>query len=122
MERLRARIEPVSEATPTYRRPGVRGSSGAMSDLTRSRGGGGRQTFRSDKRSHSRKRNAEKMRWMKGDARSTACSIPIHLDTTPCTCAWTSLVTPVTALRAVPIWVSRTDGVSTRTISCSGSG
>ena len=59
MERLRARIEPVSEATPTYRTPGVSGSSGAMSDLTRSEGGA-RQTFRSDKRPRSRGRNLEK--------------------------------------------------------------
>ena len=31
--RPRARTEPVRPATPTYRMPGVRGSSGALSDL-----------------------------------------------------------------------------------------
>lgn len=32
---LRVRIEPVRVATPVYRRPGVKGSSGAMSDFIR---------------------------------------------------------------------------------------
>lgn len=32
---LRVRIEPVRVATPVYKRPGVNGSSGAMSDFIR---------------------------------------------------------------------------------------
>ena len=32
---FRVRIEPVSVATPVYRRPGVRGSSGWISDFIR---------------------------------------------------------------------------------------
>lgn len=35
--RLRARMDPLSDATPTYSSAGVSGSSGAMRALTRSR-------------------------------------------------------------------------------------
>jgi hypothetical protein len=37
MERLRARMDPLRDATPTYSSAGVSDSSGAMRALTRSR-------------------------------------------------------------------------------------
>lgn len=71
-ERLRARMDPLSDATPTYSSAGVSGSPGAMRALTRSR------------------KSEYSIGWgfcgeVNDHARSTACSMPIHSETAPCT-------------------------------------
>lgn len=47
-------------------------------------------------------------------ARSTLCSTPVHLSTTPCTSLCVPAYAPASCLRAAPIWTSSADGASMR--------
>jgi hypothetical protein len=53
-------------------------------------------------------------------ALSTACSTPIHFETTPCACPYTSLYVLVASRLASPMLCSNPEEVSTRRVFDSG--